>query len=345
MPEQKIRAAFEAIHASEHLKAQTRYFLQEKVYSIRQRRRRMMARLSTAMLCICCLLLGAGGAYAYFTPTAIVSIDINPSVELGINRFDHVISVQAFNDDGAALAEQLTVRYNSFADALAQILQHESVAGSLAQNAYLSIVVVGEDEQQNSQLLNFAQEGTSLQLNVHCDLGDTADVKTAHAAGLSCGKYHAGKELMALDATVSAEQLQTMSMREIHDAVQNHHSQHGSADVSASEESCQHGGADHHSDAEDCSQNGKTGEYSGVQIRIRNGEEEIESAQESQVPNSTPEPDADIENPIRELETEMGIAMEENDQSDEAEQTATTESSNQKQGAGHSGGKHHKHNH
>ena len=36
----------------------------------------------------------AGGGYAYAkTPVAYVSMDINPSVELGVNAFDKVVSV------------------------------------------------------------------------------------------------------------------------------------------------------------------------------------------------------------------------------------------------------------
>ena len=30
------------------------------------------------------------------TPTAYISIDINPSLELGINRFDRIVSVEGY---------------------------------------------------------------------------------------------------------------------------------------------------------------------------------------------------------------------------------------------------------
>ncbi|MDE7227674.1 MAG: helix-turn-helix transcriptional regulator [Treponemataceae bacterium] len=36
------------------------------------------------------------GAGLYLTPTAQISIDITPSLELGINRFDNVVSVRAW---------------------------------------------------------------------------------------------------------------------------------------------------------------------------------------------------------------------------------------------------------
>ena len=47
------------------------------------------------------ILSSAGGAYAYAkAPVAYVSMDINPSVELGVNVFDNVVSVEAYNEDG-----------------------------------------------------------------------------------------------------------------------------------------------------------------------------------------------------------------------------------------------------
>lgn len=48
-----------------------------------------------------------GGTYAYAktTPAAYVSVDINPSVELGVNSFGKVISAQAYNEDGQKVLE------------------------------------------------------------------------------------------------------------------------------------------------------------------------------------------------------------------------------------------------
>ena len=48
-----------------------------------------------------------GGTWLYFTPTMEISVDINPSIELGVNRFDRVISVDGYNEDGQALAQLL----------------------------------------------------------------------------------------------------------------------------------------------------------------------------------------------------------------------------------------------
>ena len=57
--------------------------------------------------CIALLLISGLGAYAYFTPYSYVSLDINPSVEFILNRFDCVLSVEGVNDDGRAIAESI----------------------------------------------------------------------------------------------------------------------------------------------------------------------------------------------------------------------------------------------
>ena len=54
------------------------------------------------------LLFGVS-AWAYAAPYTYVSVDINPSVEYTLNRFDRVISVQARNDDGEEILDKISL--------------------------------------------------------------------------------------------------------------------------------------------------------------------------------------------------------------------------------------------
>ena len=80
----RIKEAFDQVTASEELKSQTKAYLAQK-----SRRPRLV--IPAAIVAV--FLLLCGGYYLYFIPTATISIDINPSLELSINRFDRVISV------------------------------------------------------------------------------------------------------------------------------------------------------------------------------------------------------------------------------------------------------------
>ncbi len=50
------------------------------------------------------------GAYAYFDPYSYVSLDVNPSIELTLNRFDRVLTVKAVNDDGLEIVKDIKLR-------------------------------------------------------------------------------------------------------------------------------------------------------------------------------------------------------------------------------------------
>lgn len=59
--------------------------------------------------CIALLLISGLGLYTYFTPYSYVSLDVNPSVEFTLNRFDCVLSVEGVNDDGRTLVEDINL--------------------------------------------------------------------------------------------------------------------------------------------------------------------------------------------------------------------------------------------
>lgn len=65
------------------------------------------ARKIAVALVVFLLLLGMGGygIADYLTPVTFVTMDINPSVELALNRYERVLSVNAFNDEGNLLAK------------------------------------------------------------------------------------------------------------------------------------------------------------------------------------------------------------------------------------------------
>ena len=214
-----LKEAFDSIHADPALKESTRAFLREKTgnYTVPEPRRRSggFRRLAPALACAALLVVGLSGYQAYFTPTSAISIDINPSVELEINRFDRVITVEGLNDDGTALAAELNVRFLSYDDALEQIIASDAIQQCLADDGVLSIVVSGDNEVQQQEILSCAQRCTSGESNAHCYAGSSEDLAEAQALGLPLGKYHAYEELHALDPSITPEEAAGMTMREL----------------------------------------------------------------------------------------------------------------------------------
>ncbi len=216
----KIRAAFGEIHAEEALKDRTRAYLAREAQG--RRRRRLSGRMRLVPALACCLLVllaGWGGYHTYFTPSAIISIDVNPSLELGVNRFDKVVSVEGYNEDGAALADAVDVKYMDYTQALTHILDSDAFAPYASEDAAVSIAVFGSDEQKSSEMLSQVEACTAGYRNTHCYADNIEVAAAAHEAGLSCGKYRAYLELQALDPTITPEDIQGMTMREIRDRI------------------------------------------------------------------------------------------------------------------------------
>lgn len=220
--EDQVRAAFETVHADPALKERTRRLLLEKM-AARQRRRqwlRIWRPLCAAVCCLLVVLLGVGGYRLYFTPTSVISIDVNPSLELAINRFDRVISLVGYNEDGEDLSASLHLESTHYQQALTEILQSEPVAACLEQEELLSITVVEWEGAQGQAILDYAAQCLPESENVTCCAVGGTEVEEAHAVGLSYGKYWAYLELKALDEAITPETVQGMSMREIRAAIQ-----------------------------------------------------------------------------------------------------------------------------
>ena len=112
----KIQETFDMIHADEKLKDRTRKFLAEAAGS--SRRRSTVLRLAPALCLALSILVGFCGWQLYFRPVSVISIDINPSLELDVNRFDRVVDVKEYNEDGEKLSESLEILFLNFEDAL-----------------------------------------------------------------------------------------------------------------------------------------------------------------------------------------------------------------------------------
>lgn len=214
-----IKAIFGPVRAEEDLKDRTRAFLTERThnYAATPVKRHRYPAYATAFACL--LLALFGGRWLYFTPTAAISIDINPSLELSVNRFDRVIGVTGFNEDGQELSGALDVKYKNYAQAVEQILRHDSITALLSDNEIMTITVIGPDGWQSAQILSELKTCTAGQSNIDCDSARPEEASAAHEAGLSCGKYRAFLELRLLDPDITPEAIQGMTMREIRDRI------------------------------------------------------------------------------------------------------------------------------
>lgn len=228
----KWKSAFDQIHAEDELIEHTKEYLSQRVYRRKTAQHHLFRRFSMAAAGLAALFF-IGGSWIFLTPTAYISIDINPSLELGINRFDRIVFVESYNEDGEDLAESLDVTFMDYNDALEEILSDQSIGDYLSQDALMSLTVAGDDEAQYSEILDTVEACASGRKNIRCHSGSTDEMHEAHDAGVSFGKYRAYLILKDLDPSVSLDDVRDLTMREIYDLIDSYSGDQGSGNTAS----------------------------------------------------------------------------------------------------------------
>lgn len=167
--------------------------------------------------CAVLIALGiGGGAYAYNTPSAYVGIDINPSIELGVNCFDYVVSAEGVNEDGATLLSQTSLTGMRYEDAIQVLDDALEASGYLTNDVAVSVTVAGNNNDQCSHLESASQNCfESAGQGVHCSRVTEDEHREAHETGLGMGKYQVWRALNDAGVNISADEVATMTMSEL----------------------------------------------------------------------------------------------------------------------------------
>lgn len=213
----KLKEIFGQIQAEEELKQSTRDFIEKRTKGYTKGRRTRHYYGIFAAACLCFLFVVFGGHWLYFTPITKISIDINPSIELNINRFGRVVSADGYNDDGQELLDALNIKFLNYNDALEQIFSNKKIELLLAGDEVMTITVTGENPAQSEQIFLGVEACTAERKNTYCYYASSKEVAEARKAGLPYGKYRAFLELQKLDPDITVEDVQGMTMREIRD--------------------------------------------------------------------------------------------------------------------------------
>ena len=216
MMNKRIKRTFDQIHADTQTKTQTKEYVMQQIQHHSKHGSSTKRALIPAIACL--FLLFFGGRWLFFTPTATISMDINPSIELNVNRFNQVIGVQSYNDDGEKLLESLDVLYMDYEQAVNTIMNNEMIASLLEQDEIMSIAVLGSNDTQTETILKQIRSCTNSQ-HTYCYRGDAEEMQDAHACGLSYGKYKAYLDLKEVDPSIQIDDVKNMTMREIREQI------------------------------------------------------------------------------------------------------------------------------
>lgn len=183
-------------------------------------RRRWWPAALAAAACLALVLVGVGVTTALRQPAAYVGIDVNPSLELAVNRLGTVVGAEALNDDGARVLDAVALDGRPYEEALADLAASPALAPYVGEGSLLEVSIASDDASL-ADLLD-AQTAAAL-ASLPCEHASArvgAEVhEHAASAGMGMARYQAAQELLALDDTLTLEDCASLSMRELRDRI------------------------------------------------------------------------------------------------------------------------------
>jgi len=176
--------------------------------------------------CVVVLLFGMSiGGYAYYkTPVAYLSLDINPSVELGVNALNYVVSATGYNTDGKTILDGQNVINFNVKDAVNKLVKSASDKGFIASDGSTIVSVISETKNLStaSMLENYAEQGVNEAIKstgeivvVYKDNVDISKRDEAKKLGITPGKLNLIQELQVLDPTITIDKYKDATVTEI----------------------------------------------------------------------------------------------------------------------------------
>jgi hypothetical protein len=179
-----------------------------------------------------------GGGYAYAkTPVAYVSLDINPSIELGVNAFDTIVSAEAYNEDGEKVLEGTNLINTKVVKAVSTVISNAISDGYIKEDDTITTdaadttattsaaveITISTDKEGVADKLNESLkeaadetlENNDVEAEVETDKVDLAKRDEARQLGITPGKLNLIQKLQTLDPTIKVEDYKYSSVKDI----------------------------------------------------------------------------------------------------------------------------------
>lgn len=105
------------------------------------------------------VLFSGTATYAYYTPTSSVVVDINPSIELKLNRWNRIIKALPLNSDGEKVLSSLNIKHKSVNDGLDSIVEEAKKDNFINDNYIQSgrIIKISIESNDDDKKLNLSE--------------------------------------------------------------------------------------------------------------------------------------------------------------------------------------------
>ncbi len=167
--------------------------------------------------CLVLGLFGFGGYAAWADVSVVVAVDVNPSIEMSLNRFDRVVSARGVNDDGVQLLDRVDVVGKRYEDALAALMSDcGSETDGSSSDAEIAVTIVSMGSGDTSSYADRAVSAAETAgVACVCDSASEDEYDTASSHGLPVAKYRMFVHLKELGIDIDEQQVAEMSMKEL----------------------------------------------------------------------------------------------------------------------------------
>ena len=197
-------------HAIETSKGQGSATPQKRRKALRFAKGGRIAAIAACVALVACLI---GGVADFLRPVAYVGIDVNPSVELTLNRFDIVVGTCALNDDGQRALDETPCMWRAFEDAARAL--DGSMRAIAGEGAVVEVSIDCDNENRYAALAAQSNDCFGCNGEAHCDRTNAEERQAAHDSGMGVAKYRAYQALQEAGVDISADECASMSMREL----------------------------------------------------------------------------------------------------------------------------------
>lgn len=195
------------------------------------------------------------GSWAYASPYTYVSVDVNPSIEYSVNRFDRVLSIRGVNDDGEEIIEKIDfkeLKFQTIEKAVLATVDQITAAGYFTDDMEGGIVITtaSEDDAKAEDLAASLQQAVEDEV-VHNDEDVIVEassialerVEEAKQLGVTPGKLNLVEKLQASaedPASIDIKQWLNRPVKDIMKATKDNQSTASKSEVSDNNKASDH---------------------------------------------------------------------------------------------------------
>ncbi len=153
------------------------------------------------------------GVYSWTIPVQYINIDINPSVELVINRYDRIIQFNPLNDDGEKLLKSVDLQLKKYEKGVNAVIESAKDLGYLEDEGDVLISVSSSNSELRQKTQAEIEEKVTQEAEVL--IFDASEHERSVREGLSPGKSQIISKVMESGTNLTEEELAAAPVKDL----------------------------------------------------------------------------------------------------------------------------------